>query len=102
MQVDNNTNNICAFTTDPFWLIPLRIGSGVVVLTQLHFGVEVSELPSEIGIALLECYLLEEGEERSDFDLLEADFFDDECVVILYRLRQRESQYKGSFFLGPD
>lgn len=73
MQPDTNTSNI-------------------LLLTQLHFGVEVSELPSEIGMVLLECYLLEEGEERSDFDLLEADFFDDECVVILYRLRQREKQ----------
>jgi len=102
MQSGHNTNNICAFTSDSIWLIPLRIRSGVVLLTQLHFGVEVSELPSEIGIALLECYLLEEGEERSDFDLLEADFFDDEYVVILYRLRQRESQYKRSFFFNPD
>ena len=100
MQSGNNTNNICAFTSDSFWLILLRIH--LVLLTQLHFGAEVSELPSEIGIALLECYLLEEGEERSDFDLLEADFFDDECVVILYRLRQRESQCKRSFFLRPD
>jgi hypothetical protein len=72
-----------------------------VLLTQLRFGIEASELPSEIGIALLEYYLPEEylageGQEESqvDLELLDADFFDDECVVIIYRLRKRESQCK--------
>lgn len=70
-----------------------------MLLTQLRFGIEASELPSEIGIALLEYYLPEEylageGREESqvDLELLDADFFDDECVVIIYRLRKRESQ----------
>ena len=70
-----------------------------MLLTQLRFGIEASELPSEIGIALLEYYLPEEylgeGEEESQVDLLDADFFDDECVVIIYRLRKRESQSKS-------
>jgi hypothetical protein len=72
-----------------------------VLLTQLRFGIEASELPSEIGIALLEYYLPEEylageGQEESqvDLELLDADFFDDECVVIIYRLRKKESQCK--------
>ena len=49
-------------------------------------------MPSEIGIALLECYLPEEESEaaRSNIALLDADFFDDECVVIVYRLQERE------------
>lgn len=70
-----------------------------MLLTQLRFGIEASELPSEIGIALLEYYLPEEylageGQEESqvDLELLDADFFDDECVVIIYRLRKKESQ----------
>ena len=70
-----------------------------MLLTQLRFGIEASELPSEIGIALLEYYLPEEylageGQEESqvDLELVDADFFDDECVVIIYRLRKRESQ----------
>ena len=73
-----------------------------MLLTQLRFGIEASELPSEIGIALLEYYLPEEylageGQEESqvDLELLDADFFDDECVVIIYRLRKRESQWKN-------
>ncbi|KAF8807426.1 hypothetical protein BYT27DRAFT_7099450 [Phlegmacium glaucopus] len=70
-----------------------------LLLTQLRFGIEASELPSEIGIVLLEYYLPEEylageGQEESqlDLELLDADFFDDECVVIIYRLRKREKQ----------
>ncbi|KDR85006.1 hypothetical protein GALMADRAFT_233556 [Galerina marginata CBS 339.88] len=66
--------------------------NNTILLTQHRFGVEAPEPPSEIGIALLECYLPEEGQERSNFDLLDADFFDDECVVIVYRLRQGEEQ----------
>ncbi|PPQ80812.1 hypothetical protein CVT25_001937 [Psilocybe cyanescens] len=66
--------------------------SNALLLVKLRFGVEASELPSEIGIAVLECYLPEEGEEQSNFDLLDADFFDDECVVIIYRLREGEKQ----------
>ncbi|KAF8973944.1 anaphase-promoting complex, cyclosome, subunit 4-domain-containing protein [Flammula alnicola] len=66
-------------------------GNNTMLLTQLRFGVEAAELPSEIGITLLECYLPEEDEEQSNFDLLDADFFDDECVVIVYRLVQGET-----------
>ena len=70
-----------------------------MLLTQLRFGIEASELSSEICIALLEYYLPEEyiageGQEESqvDLELLDADFFDDEYVIIIYRLRKRESQ----------
>ncbi|KAH9486913.1 hypothetical protein JR316_0000979 [Psilocybe cubensis] len=65
--------------------------SNALLLVELRFEVEAPELPSEIGVALLECYLTEEGEEQSNFDLLDADFFDDECVVIIYRLREGET-----------
>ena len=70
-----------------------------MLLTQLRFGIEASELPSEIGVGLLEYHLPEEylggeGQEESqvDLELLDAEFFDDECVVIVYRLRKKESQ----------
>ncbi|KAF8203639.1 anaphase-promoting complex, cyclosome, subunit 4-domain-containing protein [Pholiota molesta] len=63
-----------------------------LVLVQLRCDVEAAGVPSDIGIALLECYLPEEEEERSNIELLDADFFDDECVVIVYRLHSREKQ----------
>jgi hypothetical protein len=64
-----------------------------VLLTQLRFGIEASELPSEIGVALLEYYLPEgylgeedeEEESQVDLELLDADFFDDEYLVVIYR-----------------
>lgn len=70
-----------------------------VLLCQLRFGVEASEFPSSIGGVLLQCYLPEEGDEESNLDLLDADFFDDECVVIIYRLRGGESKSARGYLL---
>lgn len=53
---------------------------------------EASHIPPPTDIALLECRLTEEAQEQlaltDDFDLLEADFFDDESIVIVFRLRR--------------
>jgi hypothetical protein len=53
---------------------------------------EASHIPLPIEVALLECRIPEEARERlamaDDFDLLEADFFDDESIVIVFRLRR--------------
>lgn len=71
-----------------------------MLIAKLRFRVGMPEAPSEIGIALLECYLPEEEDEaaRSNLALLDADFFDDECVVIVYRLQERESESNRRFF----
>lgn len=67
-------------------------GHSPLLLVQLRFSIEASGLPLEIGVALLECHLPEEGQEESqpDIEILEADFFDEESVVIVYRLQTRE------------
>lgn len=62
-----------------------------ILFAQLRFALEANELPAGIGVAVLECHLAEEDEEDGHIELLEADFFDDECVVIVYRLRGKES-----------
>ncbi|RDB29551.1 Anaphase-promoting complex subunit 4 [Hypsizygus marmoreus] len=69
--------------------MPLSSEQGAqICVVRLRFRNEASESPLEVGIALLEPFLPVEGEESpGDLDLLEADFFDDECVVIVYRLR---------------
>ncbi|KAF8078603.1 anaphase-promoting complex, cyclosome, subunit 4-domain-containing protein [Lyophyllum atratum] len=61
-----------------------------VCITRIRFTNEVLELPLEVGVVLLEP-LLPVGDEAIsvDLDLLEADFFDDECMVIVYRIRGR-------------
>lgn len=75
-----------------------------VLLVQLRFSIEASGLPLEIGVALLECHLPEEVQEESqpDIEILEADFFDDESVVIVYRLQTRESKLKTGVSRLPD
>ncbi|KAG6902868.1 hypothetical protein C0995_010037 [Termitomyces sp. Mi166 len=59
-----------------------------VCLSRLYYRKDALESPSEIGIVLLEPFLLTGNEETSTgLDLLEADFLDDNYVVIVYRNR---------------
>jgi len=48
-------------------------------------------LAPEIGAAILEC-CLEEKAGEGDIYPLNAEFFDDESVVIVYRLHEGESK----------
>lgn len=57
---------------------------------RLQFDKEALERLSKIDVALLERGL-STGDE---FDLAEADFFDDESIVIAYRLRGENSAWK--------
>lgn len=68
-------------------------------IARLRFNIEASESPLEVAVSLLERGL-PVGEEESlvDLDLLEADFFDDECVVIACRLRDQPSKLKSTSF----
>lgn len=55
------------------------------------------------GIALLECCLPEEvNVTLPAFDLLEVEFFDGECVVIVYRLRTVGSKSKYYIWIPAD
>lgn len=54
-------------------------------------------LPLNVGIALLECCIAGEEGAQVDLELLEAEFFDDECVVIVYRLRTEGGKQKAIF-----
>lgn len=53
-------------------------------LTRLRYGHEAPSL-NDLGVAILECRLREDSHGIVDFDLLDADFFDDESLVIVYR-----------------
>ncbi|KAF9526443.1 anaphase-promoting complex, cyclosome, subunit 4-domain-containing protein [Crepidotus variabilis] len=67
-----------------------------LLLAKLRVPFESKDVPAEIGISVLECYIPEEGESLEDcgMDILDAHFFDDESAVIVYRLR------KGETFIG--
>ena len=59
----------------------------LVCLVRVRYEQEASNKSAHIAVAMLECYLGGESQEHQDsFDLLEADFFDDESMVIVYRL----------------
>jgi len=66
-----------------------------MLLVQLRIPVEAIDLPSEVGVAILECYHAEEDE--SNIDMLNVDFFDDDYVVIVYRHGEGESLCKKRF-----
>ena len=59
---------------------------------QLRFSLEAVDVPPEIGVAVLECCLPEEEAGEGDIKPLNAEFFDDESVVIVYRLREGDSE----------
>ncbi|PFH54494.1 hypothetical protein AMATHDRAFT_134140 [Amanita thiersii Skay4041] len=62
-----------------------------LMLIRLRFNNEADKMPCEVGFIPLECCLSEEGkDDQVAFDLLETDFFDDELMVIVYRLRNRD------------
>ncbi|KAF4623938.1 hypothetical protein D9613_001828 [Agrocybe pediades] len=62
----------------------------IMCLIRTRAGVEAGGLLAEVGVAFLDCYFPEEG--QTDCDILDADFFDDESVVIVYRLRQDDKK----------
>jgi len=77
----------------------LKSAPPIVCLARLRFN-EALESPFEVAIVLLERFLSDEWE--NDFELLEADFFDNECMVIIYRLRSRPSKLGIGFGIRVD
>lgn len=56
-------------------------------IAQLRFSNEASGMPLEVNVALLEPLLPTEEGSVDDVDLLEVNFFDDESVIMVFRLR---------------
>jgi hypothetical protein len=50
-------------------------------------------MPIEVNVALLEPLLPTEEGSVADVDLLEVNFFDDESVIMVFRLRSNSSQF---------
>ena len=67
--------------------------TGAVCLVRTSYGQTTS--PFHIGVVLLECCVgdvLKAPENRLDFDLLDLDFFDDETIVVVLRLRTEDGK----------
>ncbi|KAF8626535.1 hypothetical protein AX15_004838 [Amanita polypyramis BW_CC] len=67
-------------------------GQPSLIITRLRFNNEVDRVPYEVGIIPIEIRLSEENNEgeQPGFELLEAEFFDDELIVIIYRLHSTD------------
>ncbi|KAF7436837.1 hypothetical protein PC9H_003670 [Pleurotus ostreatus] len=57
-----------------------------VCLFRVPYDAATHQQPSRVEVSIREFYLPEGGEEGMPVDLLEVQFFDDEHVVIVYRL----------------
>ncbi|KAJ7169881.1 anaphase-promoting complex, cyclosome, subunit 4-domain-containing protein [Mycena filopes] len=62
-----------------------------VCLARVRFGGKTSQMPPSVGIALLDGTLPAEQEEAGPLhlEILDAQFFDDSSVVIVYRVRNQ-------------
>ena len=69
-------------------------------LARVRFGGKTSQLPPSVGIALLDGMLPAEQEEAAPahLDILDAQFFDDSCVVIVYRIRNQPGAVEELFY----
>jgi anaphase-promoting complex subunit 4 len=50
----------------------------------MRYGTDVSNTPPAVDVALLECRVSDHKEGLCSLDLLGAEFFDDENMIILY------------------
>jgi len=57
-------------------------------LARMRYGRQDVELPLHVSIAVLECCVAgnEANETRVPFDLLDADFFDENILLLVYRI----------------
>lgn len=55
----------------------------------MHHGGSKTAGPAQASVALLECSLLGVDGEVAAVEVLDADFFDGELLVLVYRIRDR-------------
>jgi anaphase-promoting complex subunit 4 len=74
-----------------------------VCLARVRFGGKPSQLPPSVGIALLDGMLPAEQEEAGPLhlEILDAQFFDDSCIVIVYRIRNQPGGLNEVFYSIP-
>ena len=56
-----------------------------VCLSRMRYGSDMSSGPPVVDVALLECRAEQSSQCLCNMDLLAAEFFDDESMVLLYR-----------------
>lgn len=57
----------------------------------MRYGGDVLNLPPVVDVALLDCRVGQStGDVFCEFDLLDAEFFDDESIVLVYRCQKRD------------
>jgi hypothetical protein len=81
----------------------MTLRHGSVCLVRMDYEQEASNQPPQVAVAMVECRVrkeIQEPQEMTDyFDLLEADFFDDESMIIVYRLRDTRGNVNCNMFL---
>ncbi|EGO30219.1 hypothetical protein SERLADRAFT_454537 [Serpula lacrymans var. lacrymans S7.9] len=66
-------------------------------LIRMPYVKDNNDTPIFVEVALLNCYTIEGScQLHSNFNLLDVEFFDDECLVLAYQTRES----RGSTFVG--
>jgi hypothetical protein len=68
--------------------MPTSFSNAVVCLVHFQCNRETTTV---IRAALIECFLPEEGETERKVEIVAADFFDDECMVVVLRVEGGKS-----------
>lgn len=59
-----------------------------VCIARMGYGTAAKEhSPPPLEVILLECRPAESGADEPDFEVLGLEFFDDETMIVLYRVR---------------
>lgn len=64
-----------------------------VCVSRMPYGRYMAGVHDEIAVSLLECTVEDpNGQERADIDVLAAEFFDDETLVVVYQGKGSEGK----------
>ena len=71
-------------------------------IVRLEQGLGALTSVPTVEVSVLECCASEEGsEEPLPFALLDADFFDSEVLVIVYRPKDQQGEWAGAVLCHP-
>lgn len=67
-------------------------------LARIRHDTKTTLMPSHVNVAVLNCCVPLPGEEDNEkemmpIELLDAEFFDENSLIVVYRLRNREGQW---------
>lgn len=70
-------------------------GQSLLCLSRMPYD-QYARVAGSFEVAILECSVDMDGDEGGDLDILDAEFFDDNVIVLVYRIKGRQ----GPIYVG--